>query len=435
MAKKMPDPEAVVDSATAFGDKVKYELRSAFGIIDWIKDIFSGRRRLRDLFSAAPFDILFFAFVIALLSFGVVMMFSASYVNAWNSSKSEFDPYYYFKRQAVFAVVGIVLMLAASFIKPDFYRDCSGLIYLISLVLLVYVLINPAKIEGKEEFKRWIDLGFTNFQPSEIAKLAVIMMLAYLLERFSKDTEKHSIKWLLIDGAFILLVCFLVYKENHLSGTILIFGIGAAIMFLGGIKWQWYAGAGVLVIIAALYVIVNRNEILQPYSASRIETWLKLLTGKELTSDEATGSAWQSLQSLYAIGSGGLFGMGFGNSRQKYLYLPEPQNDFIFAVVCEELGFIKTMLIVILFIALVARGFIIGIRSRTKFGALLAMGISFQVGLQTALNIGVVTSTLPNTGISLPFFSYGGTSLVVLLVEMGMVLSVSRNDERKRNNA
>ena len=188
-------------------------------------------------------------------------------------------------------------------------------------------------------------------------------------------------------------------------------------------------------LVAAVIFVFNADKFLEGYASERIRIWLKLLTGEDLTSAEARGSGWQSLQSLYAIGSGGLFGLGFGNSKQKHMYLPEPQNDFVFAIVCEELGFIRALLIIVLFILLVARGLIIGLRAKSKFGALLAMGISFQVGLQAALNIAVVTATVPNTGISLPFFSYGGTSLIVLLMEMGMVLAVSRNGERTKKNA
>lgn len=419
------------DLSSAVWSKLKYEIRRAFGILDWIKDLFAGRKKLGDFFSAAPFDVTFLALVIGLLTVGVVMMFSASYVNAWNSASSNNDPYYYIKRQALFAVIGVALMIMVSFIRTDFYRDCSGFVYFVALVLLVYVLINPHIIQGKEDFKRWINLGFTTFQPSEIGKLAVIMILAYMLEKFSKSTEKNAM--MIVPYAIVVcIICGLVYLENHVSGTILIFLIGAAMMFLGGVKWQWYAVAGIIGILAVTIVVMKPDIVLKGYSAERIETWKKLLTGAELTRKEATGSAWQSLQSLYAIGSGGLFGLGFGNSRQKYLYLPEPQNDFVFAVVCEELGFIKSFLIIVLFVLVVARGFVIGMRAKSKFGALLAMGISLQVGLQAALNIGVVTSTLPNTGISLPFFSYGGTSLVMLLIEMGMVLAVSRNEERKR---
>lgn len=410
----------------------KILLKQHFAVFYTLRDIFARRKRLRDCFSTSPFDITFLALVIAILSIGLVMMFSASYIYAWYDKTASYDPYYYIKRQLIFAVIGVVLMIAVSFVKTDIFRDASGFIMLVAILLLVYVLINPYEVLGKEEFKRWIQIPGTTitFQPSEIAKLALIMYLSFSMEKYHKLVEQKA--WMIFPyAAIIIFICGLVYMENHVSGTLLIFGIGVAMLFFGGIKWQWFAVAGVVVAIAAVIFMFAADKILEGYAFERIRIWLKLLFGEELTTQEARGSGWQSLQSLYAIGSGGLFGLGFGNSKQKHMFLPEPQNDFVFAVVCEELGFIGALIIIVLFILLVARGFIIGLRAKTKFGALLAMGISFQVGLQAALNIAVVTSTVPNTGISLPFFSYGGTSLVMLLVEMGMILSVSRNGERK----
>lgn len=406
-----------------------------FSIFYLLGDIIHGRKKLKDYFSRAPFDITFLALVIALLTIGIVMMFSASYINAWYDSDAEFDPYYYLKRQLIFAVLGVTLMFAVSFMKTDIFRSASGLLMTIAFLLLIYVLIDPVVLEGKEQFKRWLAIPIIDatFQPSEIAKLALIMFMAFSMERNHKKIEQKA-SMLFPYAGLILAVCGLVYLENHVSGTLLMFGIGCAMLFFGGIKWQWFAvGAGVIAVLGVVFLFMADN-ILEGYAFERIRIWLKLLTNEELTSEEATGSGWQSLQSLYAIGSGGLFGLGFGNSKQKHMYLPEPQNDFVFAVVCEELGFLRAFLIILLFILLVARGFVIGLRAKSKFDALLAMGISFHVGLQAALNIAVVTATVPNTGISLPFFSYGGTSLVVLLIEMGIVLAISRNAERTKKN-
>lgn len=415
---------------------MKKEILAHFGIFYTIRDLFTGRKKLRDCFATGPLDITFLTLVIALLAIGIVMMFSASYINAWYDSSPavDNDPYYYVKNQILFAVIGVALMIAVSFVNPSIFRDASGFIMLVSLLLLVYVLINPYVIPGKEEFKRWMWLpGIGSFQPSEIAKLAIVMFLAFSMERHHKLIEKH---WWMIAPyiAVVGIVCLLVYKENHVSGTLLILGIGVATIYFGGVRIHWavYAIGIVAVIIAAIWFVTNADDILKGYASERIRIWLKLLTGEELTAAETRGSGWQSLQSLYAIGSGGIFGLGFGNSKQKHMYLPEPQNDFVFAVVCEELGFVRAILIVALFVLLVARGFIIGLRARTRYEAMVAMGISFQVGLQAALNIAVVTATVPNTGISLPFFSYGGTSLVMLLLEMGIVLSISRNSERKK---
>lgn len=417
---------------------MKKEILAHFGIFYLIRDIFTGKKKLRDCFSTSPFDITFLTLVIALLAIGIVMMFSASYVNAWydTSPTVNRDPYYYVKNQVLFAVIGIALMIAVSFVKADVFRDASTFIMIIALLLLVYVLINPYVIPGKEQFKRWMWVpGLGSFQPSEIAKLAIVMFLAFSMERYHKLIEKH---WWMIAPymAVVLLVCLLVYKENHVSGTLLILGIGVATIYFGGVRIHpaFYIVIGVGLVAAVIWFVTSADKFLEDYAGERITIWLKLLTGEELTSEEARDSGWQSLQSLYAIGSGGLFGLGFGNSKQKHMYLPEPQNDFVFAVVCEELGFARAILIIALFILLVARGFIIGLRARTRYEAMLAMGISFQVGLQAALNIAVVTATVPNTGISLPFFSYGGTSLVMLLLEMGIILSISRNSERKKKN-
>ncbi len=415
---------------------MKKEILAHFGIFYLIADIFKGKKKIRDLFSTSPMDITFLALVIAVLTIGIIMMFSASYVNAWydSSPSVDNDPYYYVKNQAFFAVIGIALMIGVSFIKPDVFRQASGLITVIAFLLLVYVLIDPYIIPGKEQFKRWMWVpGIGSFQPSEIAKLAIVMFLAFSMERYHKLIEQKW--WMIVPyGAFVLVFCALVYAENHVSGTLLMLGIGVATVYFGGVrihKLVYIAGFGLLAV-AVIIFILNSDKLLEGYASERIRIWLKLLTGEELTDAEARGSGWQSLQSLYAIGSGGLFGLGFGNSKQKHMYLPEPQNDFVFAVVCEELGFVRGLLIILLFILLVARGFIIGLRARSRYEAMLAMGISFQVGLQAALNIAVVTATVPNTGISLPFFSYGGTSLVMLLLEMGTILAISRNSERKK---
>lgn len=413
--------------------RIKSELWAHFGIFYLVKDIFAGKKKPKDLFSKGSMDITFLALVIALLTIGIIMMFSASYVNAWYDADAKNDPFFYVKKQVLYAVFGLALMLIVSHIRTDIFRDASTFVLIVSLFLLVYVLINPTVIPGKEQFKRWISVPLVGtFQPSEIAKLAVVMFLAFSMERYHKWVEKTA--WTMVPYIMIIgFVCLLVYKENHVSGTLLIAGIGVATMYFGGVKipWYFYAGIGAVILIVGIWFVLNADKFLEGYASERIRIWLKLLTGEELTSDEATGSGWQSLQSLYAIGSGGLFGLGFGNSKQKHMYIPEPQNDFVFAVVCEELGFVRAFLIILLFVLLVGRGFIIGLRARSRYEAMLAMGISFQVGLQAALNIAVVTSTVPNTGISLPFFSYGGTSLVMLLVEMGMVLAVSRNSERK----
>ncbi|MCL2508558.1 MAG: putative lipid II flippase FtsW [Oscillospiraceae bacterium] len=383
-------------------------------------------------------DTVFLGLVVVLVTIGIIMMFSASYVNASfnvvvkdrngeaviENGRVKTNPYFYFEKQAGFAVLGFVALYLISRVKYTFLKKkwVAYFVLGVSFLLLILVLVNPAKIAGKEEFKRWLTLPVIGqFQPSEVAKLGLIMFCAYHMEKNQKkiDTDwRMMLPYLGIIGA----MCVLVYKENHLSGTILMFAIGIVMMFLGGVKsWLFIGGAALVAVFVVITIIAPDRviKLLESYAGDRITAWIN----KE---DFATTLRWQTNQSLYAIGSGGLFGLGIGNSKQKHLYMPEPHNDFVFAIVCEEIGFIGATVILILFALLIWRGFVIAMRASDRFSALLVMGIIIQVGLQVILNIAVVTDTIPNTGISLPFFSYGGTSLVMLLAEMGIVLSVSR---------
>ena len=313
-------------------------------------------------------------------------------------------------------------------------------------MLLVVVLIVPPP-EGFEEFHRWISLpGIGTFQPSEIAKFAIILFFAYHMDKnyIGINTKEIyegrgadmlssrrgtvnlrtrtvcTILYLLILGS----TCVLVYKENHVSGTLLIFALGIMMMYLAGFPRKWFIIGIAAFIVVAVYVVTH-PQVLPAHAQVRITSWLD----KDM---DPLNVRWQTNHALYAIGSGGFFGVGIGNSKMKQLYVSQPQNDFIFSIVCEELGFVGAILIVILFCLLVWRGFVIGIHAKDKFGSLLAMGLVFQVGLQAAINIAVVTDVFPNTGISLPFFSYGGTSLLMLLIEMGVVLSISRTAKLKK---
>lgn len=393
-------------------------------------------KKRSDFWAVGKIDIPFLLLVITILTIGLVMLFSASYTYAYYNEDG--DSAYFFKRQFIFAVAGIIAMLMISKVRYDYFKlfVIPGL--LVSWLLLVIVLILPPTVG---EFHRWINLGLFTFQPSEIAKLAIIMFCAWSMDRNhqkivgkqinqSKFANRvrtlsggrivvyESFVMLCVYGIVIVLTAGLVYLENHLSGTLLILAIGVVMLFLGEVKKHWFYLLGAIAIIAVIFFVLN-PEVLAKYAGERITAWLD-------KSYDPRGARWQTNNSLYAIGSGGLFGTGLGNSKQKHLYVSEPQNDFIFAIVCEELGFIRAVGILLLYLLLVVRGVSIGLHAKDRFGALLAMGIVFQVGLQTALNIGVVTDALPNTGISLPFFSYGGTSLMMLLFEMGMVLSVSR---------
>ncbi len=400
-------------------------------------------KKRSDFWAVGKLDVPFLLLVMTILTIGLVMLFSASYTYAYYNEHG--DSAYFFKRQFVFAVVGVIAMFFVSKVRYDYFKLFAIPAVLLSWFLLVIVLFLPPVKPG---FHRWINLGLFTFQPSEIAKLAIILFCAWHMDKnhkriigkrenpskFSKTVKELSNGKIVVYDSFVMLCLYgviiavtagLVYLENHLSGTILIFAIGVVMMFLGEVKQHWFILIGALAVVAVVFFIFN-PEILEKYAGERITAWLD-------KSYEPRGARWQTNNSLYAIGSGGLFGTGLGNSKQKHLYVSEPQNDFIFAIVCEELGFLRAAGIILLYVLLVARGVKIGLRAKDRFGALLAMGIVFQVGLQTALNIAVVTDALPNTGISLPFFSYGGTSLMMLLFEMGVVLSVSRYSRLEKN--
>ncbi len=352
-------------------------------------------------------DYPFLILVLILMAIGLVMLFSASHATAYEEGKSST---YYFARQGFFAIVGIVSMIFIS--RRDYrkFRAYSPVLLLISLVLLVAVLFIGTGNYGE---KRWIDFGFIQFQPSEVAKIAVIFFFSSMIS--INTSRMHTFKHGVLPYVVVLgIISGLMFLEPHLSGAILIVGVGAALMFMGGTHWGWFAGAIGTAGVAGAAAISFLD-----YARQRVDTWMNPF-------NDPSDSGYQIIQSLYAIGSGGAMGLGFGNSRQKYLYLPEAHNDFIFAIVCEELGFIGAFLILVLFALLIIRGFWIALHARDKFGSLLAGGITTMVALQTFLNIGVVTGVLPVTGASLPFFSYGGTALVILLAEMGVVLSVSR---------
>lgn len=363
------------------------------------------------IYQEGKLDISFLSFVLLLLAVGLVMLFSSSY--AYGLAQYG-NSYHFIIRQAIFAVVGVLLMMLLSRIDARVYRKFSLVIYVISVLMLILVLALPPLQEGMEH-KRWLVIGSFSFQPSEIAKFAVILLFSHLIAKFGKKMEK--LKYVGILMLLLILVCGLVVVETHLSATILILTIGIVLMIVGGMAIKYIVAGGVSLVVGVILVVVTG---LVEYASSRFTYWLDPWA-------DATGAGYQTIQSLLAIGSGGLWGRGIGQSRQKYSWLPEPHNDFIFAVVCEELGLIGAIAIVLLFCFLIWRGFKIAMTSPDRYRSLMAVGLTFQVALQAALNIMVVTNTIPNTGISLPFFSYGGTALVILLCEMGIVLSISRS--------
>lgn len=354
-------------------------------------------------------DITFITIVLILVSLGLVMLFSASYAYAYYYFNNFF---HFISRQAVFALMGLVVMIIVANIDYHILIKFTIPLFAVSIFLLILVLFMP-DLNGAS---RWINLGFITFQPSEIAKFSVILLFSHYISINSDYMKKF--KYGVLPFVIVLgIIAFLMVLEPHLSGTVLIFGISAIMMFIGGTSLFWFLLVGGC-IVGAVAIVIMIPGLIQ-YAMSRVQYWLDPFS-------DSTGKGYQTIQSLYAIGSGGFFGTGIGGSKQKFLFLPEPQNDFVFSVVCEELGFVGATIIIILFALLVWRGFIIAMKAPDKFGSMLAVGLTVQVGLQAILNIAVVTNTIPNTGISLPFFSYGGTSLMMLLMQMGIILSVSR---------
>ena len=360
-----------------------------------------------------PMDLPFCLLVLLLTAIGLIMLLSASFPSAYYETANH-DPTYYFIRQGVFAILGITVMLGVSKLNYQRFRGVSKILLYLAIFLLALVTIPGIGII-RNHARRWLGVGelFT-FQPSEIAKLAVILYFADDISR-KRDkmrTFKYGI-WPYM--RVMMLIAVLMLLEPHLSGTVLILGTGAVMMLVGGIHLGWVIVA--LGGVGGIAFLMLKGYI--PYGQSRIAMWKNPFI-------DPRGDGYQLSQSLISIGSGGLLGVGLGKSRQKFLYLPEEHNDFIFAVTCEELGLVGATLIMILFAALILRGYWIALHARDRFGSLLVVGVTTLIALQTFLNIGVVTGFLPTTGISLPFFSYGGTAILIQLAEMGIVLSVSR---------
>lgn len=376
----------------------------------------TGRERLEqkkntkaELKARYQMDLPFLFLTVLLVMVGVIMMFSASYARAY---QEEGNSTYYFTRQLFFAAVGIAGMLGITRVNYQVWRRFYREILVIAVVLLILVLAIGSSAGGA---KRWLNLGI-RFQPSEVAKFAVVVTFAALISGFKEKMQ--TFKYGVLPFAVILLIiAALLLKQPHLSATIIICAVGAGMMFQGGTKLRWFGILGAVGVVAFVLLVSSG------YASERIGAWLH----PEL---DPSDTSYQTVQSLYAIGSGGLFGLGFGKSRQKYLYLPEEHNDYIFPIICEELGFVGAMLIILLFVLLIVRGYWIALHAKDRFGALLAGGLTTLLALQVFFNIGVVTNVLPPTGISLPFFSYGGTALIMQLAQMGIILSVSRNGDK-----
>lgn len=361
-----------------------------------------------------PIDFTLLITILLLLSIGLIMLLSASSPSALSESGNSYS---YFFRQAIFAVAGLFMMWVISNIDYRFYQKYYKLAYIIAFLLLLAVPLVGTEVNGA---KRWINITESfSFQPSEMAKLLMIIFYAGILVKNRDELNKYGkgfFKHIIMVAPIIVLLLI----EPHFSASMIIIGIVAIMMIVAGCKFWHFLVSGLVVGVPGIIGLI----LLEPYRLQRVTTFLNPWS-------DPTGDGWQVIQSLYAIGSGGLFGAGLGESKQKYLYIPEPHNDFIFSILAEELGFIGCAVVIILFAIFIWRGILIAMRSPDMFGSLIAIGITAQVAIQVIINIAVVTSSMPATGMPLPFFSYGGTSLFILLCEMGVLLNISKAGAKK----
>ena len=355
-------------------------------------------------------DLPYLLLTLLLTAVGLIMLFSASYARAYYVTGNSAS---YFVSQLIFALIGIAAMYGMSRVPYEWYRKFSRPLYAAAILLLLAVLLIGTKVNGA---RRWINLGFTNFQPSEIAKFALIVMLSALMTSNQKDIKAPRTFW--VCAAALVMIAVLLIMEPHFSATIIVAALAFCMMAIGGINRKYLGIVAALGAAALLFLLLSGG-----YTSERITAWRN-------PEADPLNSGLQILQSEYAIGSGGLLGLGFGMGRQKYLYLPEEHNDYIFAIVCEELGFIGAVGILILFALLIIRGYWIAMHARDRFSMLLAAGLTTLLALQVFLNVAVVTNLIPSTGISLPFFSSGGTALIMQLAENGIMLNISRSISR-----
>ena len=380
------------------------------------RNLYAKEDRRRILSAGEKVDHLFLVLILLLMAVGLTMLYSASY------AQSEYDTSYqistrYLQKQAVCAALGLIAMYAASRIPAQFWYRMAWPLYGISIALLLSVLLFGESVNGA---RRWINIAGIQFQPSELAKFTMILLFARLTRQYGRSAKEFRYG-VLGFGCALLGILVPLALEKHLSAIMLMGMVAVVMMFVAGTHPKWLlAGAGA----AAVFVIVYITFM--GYAGDRVTAWLH-------PENDPADTGYQILQSLYAIGSGGLFGLGLGKSRQKYLYLPFQYNDYIFAIICEELGLVGALLIVALFAVTILRGYWIALRATDRFSTVLCAGLVTLIAVQTVLNLCVVTNLLPSTGIALPFFSYGGTALAVNLGEMGIVLSISRGrDQPKR---
>lgn len=378
------------------------------------------KRKKSSNFINNQFDFILCIVVILLLALGIIMVLSASAPSALSVTGNS---YTYVWKQLIFGVVGLIAMLIISKIDYKIYKKYYWYIYFASWIILLLVLV-PGLGQSVKGATRWIKIGGIQFQPSELTKIGIIIFFAgYLTDH---KQELHDFK-----NGFVKPLCYLIppigilyVVQNHLSVSMVICIITIVIMFMAGCRLKYFVVIGTIVAVGAVglvgYMQMSGSD---SFRVDRISTFFNPW-------EDAQGTGYQTIQSLYAIGSGGMFGLGLGNSKQKYLYIPEPHNDFIFSILAEELGFVGCFLVVVLFAIFVWRGILIAMRTNDMFGSLIAIGITTLVGAQAIINIAVVSATVPTTGMSLPFFSYGGTALLLLLANVGILLNISRSSTK-----
>ncbi len=374
------------------------------------------------LFRGGKMDYTLVVITILLLCIGLITLLSAS---APTSIAENGNGYSYALKQGVLALIGIVGMFLLSIVDYRWFKSFKWIIYVVCIGALLIVGLFGV---GENGARRWFNVpGLGTLQPSEFVKVGLVIFYAAYL---SDIKEANRIKKLVPGFVFPIILfipigLILYFLQNHFSATFIMALVMIIQVFIAGAAFKYFmiSGGGLLAAAGLFCLSSAMNPEQGGFRIERIQTWLNI-------EQDATGAAWQINQSLYAIGSGGLFGLGLGQSRQKYLYLPEPQNDFIFAILAEELGFIGCIVVILLFIALVWRGILIAMKAQDTFGSLIAMGITSIIGLQALINVAVVTNTIPVTGMPLPFFSYGGSALLANLFGMGILLSVARNSKK-----
>ena len=369
------------------------------------------------------FDYTLLFIVLFLLGFGMIMVYSTSSYEASLSASLKYDEAYYLKHQALAAVMGLVAMIVVANIPYHFWERFAVLGYFVSAILIALVL-TPLGIEANGA-RRWLNLGLS-VQPAEIAKLCMILFLASFICKMGKGIRTGRGFWLVL--MIPVPICLMVWKiTNNMSSAIIIFGIALLMLFVASPDYKRFVlmgAAGVAAVAALVFAIIQMEHSDLGFRGGRILDWLN-------PEAYASGTGFQTLQALYAIGSGGIFGKGLGQSMQKLGFLPEAQNDMIFSIICEELGLFGGIAVILLFVLLIWRFMVIANNASDLFGALLVVGVMGHIAIQVILNIAVVTNTIPNTGISLPFISYGGSSVMFLLIEIGLVLSVAKGIKLK----